>query len=133
MFCTDIYFHGTGNDWKRFWFCYDSWEDWQNRVPDADSIFLTWMTAECGISLPLLIDMILLTPLRNSQAAGFPFPDSLTPDVDHGFMLSHDHIDVAHLIHPPLTRSCELLGYPKTSMVMVRVAVQIRLGYASLV
>ena len=54
----------TGNDWKSFWLCYDSWEDWQNRVPDADSIFLTWMTAECGISLPPLEDVLKTCPIE---------------------------------------------------------------------
>ncbi len=54
----------NGNDWKSFWFCKDSWEDWQNRVPDADSVFLTWMTAECGILLPPLEDVLKTCPIK---------------------------------------------------------------------
>ena len=57
----------TGKDWKSFWLCSDSWEDWQNRVPDADSIFLTWMTAECGISLPPLEDVLKSCPIEVNE------------------------------------------------------------------
>lgn len=54
---------GTGKSWSDFWFCEDSWEDWKNRVPDADDIFLTWMTAECDRSLPSLKEVLALCPI----------------------------------------------------------------------
>ncbi len=53
-----------GTDWKSFWFAEDQWI---NRVPDADSIFLTWMEAECGIDLPLLDDVLATCPIEVSE------------------------------------------------------------------
>lgn len=53
----------TGKDWKSFWLCNDSWDDWQNRVPDANNVFLTWMTAECGDSLPSLEEVLKKCPI----------------------------------------------------------------------
>ena len=54
---------GTGKSWSDFWFCEDSWEDWKNRVPDADDIFLNWMTAECDLSLPSLEEVLTSCPI----------------------------------------------------------------------
>ena len=53
----------TGKNWSDFWFCEDSWEDWKNRVLDADDVFLTWMTSECDLSLPSLKDVLASCPI----------------------------------------------------------------------
>ena len=55
--------HETGYDWSTFWLCEDSWTDWQNRVSDADDVFLTWMTAECDMSLPELASIVITCPI----------------------------------------------------------------------
>ena len=51
----------TDFTWKDFWF---SDNQWTNRVPDADSIFLTWMEAECAMYLPLLQNVLSICPIE---------------------------------------------------------------------
>ena len=70
--------HETTNSWTDFWFCDDSWEDWKNRVPDADDIFLTWMTAECDLALPSLEDVLESCPIQVDDQDDF---DSLTAKI----------------------------------------------------
>ena len=53
----------TGKSWSSFWFCNDLWEDWKNRVSGADDNFLTWMTAECDLSLTSLKDVLASCPI----------------------------------------------------------------------
>ena len=57
----------TGLNWNDFWFCYDSSIDWENRVPDADNVFLTWMTAECDMSLPPLKEVLKTCPIEVNE------------------------------------------------------------------
>ena len=72
------------------------------------------------VEICFLIDMILLAPFSYRQPAGFAFHDPLPPDIDHGFMLRHDHIDIAHLIQSFPTESNQVFGFPKTDMVTIR-------------
>lgn len=51
--------------WKDFWFPDDGWT---NRIPDADSIFLTWMEAEVGDFLPSMEDVISTCPIEIDEA-----------------------------------------------------------------
>ena len=72
------------------------------------------------VEIRFLVDMILFTPFSSSQATGLAFHDPLPPDVDHGFMLRHDHIDIAHLIQSSLTESIDVFRSLKISMVTIR-------------
>lgn len=54
----------AGSTWSTFWFCDEPWDDWKNRVPDADDGFLTWMTMECDMSLPKLADALKTCPIE---------------------------------------------------------------------
>ncbi|MCR4883405.1 MAG: hypothetical protein K6A68_07535 [Clostridiales bacterium] len=70
--------HENKNSWTDFWFCDDSWEDWKNRVPDADDIFLTWMTAECDLALPSLEEVLESCPIEVDDQDDY---DSLTAKI----------------------------------------------------
>ena len=50
----------SGTSWKSFWFADDQWE---NRVPDADSVFLIWVETECDLYLPSLEDVLKTCPI----------------------------------------------------------------------
>ena len=95
------------------------WQAWLIRLHGIDLMIPDLLLP---VKVGLLIDMILLTPLRDSQTTGFAFPDSFPPDIDHGFVFGHDQINIAHLVQPPLTESMEVFGSPVTSMVIVRVS-----------
>ncbi len=39
----------------------------KKRVPDADDVFLTWMTAECDVSLPKLSEALKTCPIEINE------------------------------------------------------------------
>ena len=53
-----------GTTWKDFWFPDDPDYEWTNRVPDADSGFLTWMEGEIGDFLPSMEGVMSTCPIE---------------------------------------------------------------------